>query len=312
MRSTPPSWTIGTSLASTSTQARRGSGSRTASSGERATHLTSRRWARGFRPAKRSSSTHTWSASRRLPRRGTRSSRATAPRPPATSPSIACLDKRWRVRARPTTSDSKSSCTTTSVILGPQRSAPGSASGGRVRPTGASTTSRIPRLRHPSQSLRTNRYRRKVTCWSKGRSLVVVVAGLIVAGALVAAAMASAKTSVVALRPTVTGKVLVAANGRTLYMFTADRRNVSNCYGQCTLLATANRDQAVRGHGLARVHPGTTKRNDGKLQVTYGGHPLYLFIKDTKAGDTKGQGFVHFGGAWWVVSAAGRAITTEK
>jgi hypothetical protein len=56
---------------------------------------------------------------------------------------------------------------------------------------------------------------------------------------------------------------------------------------------------------------GTTKRKDGKLQVTYNGHPLYFFAPDKKAGDIKGQGFVHFGGTWWTVSAAGAKVTTK-
>jgi predicted lipoprotein with Yx(FWY)xxD motif len=56
---------------------------------------------------------------------------------------------------------------------------------------------------------------------------------------------------------------------------------------------------------------GTTKRTDGKQQVTYGGHPLYFFAKDTKAGDARGEGIVHFGGTWWVVSAAGKPLTSK-
>ena len=56
---------------------------------------------------------------------------------------------------------------------------------------------------------------------------------------------------------------------------------------------------------------GTTKRKDGKLQVTYHGHPLYFFLPDKKAGDINGQGYVHFGGVWWTVSAAGAKITTK-
>ena len=57
---------------------------------------------------------------------------------------------------------------------------------------------------------------------------------------------------------------------------------------------------------------GTTKRTDGKLQVTYGGHPLYFFAKDKKAGDLRGEGIVHFGGTWWVVSAVVKALTAKS
>ena len=65
------------------------------------------------------------------------------------------------------------------------------------------------------------------------------------------------------------------------------------------------------GTGLKASLVGTTKRKSGKLQVTYGGHPLYFFAQDKKAGDLNGQGFVHFGGSWWVVSAAGKKITVK-
>jgi Secreted repeat of unknown function len=54
---------------------------------------------------------------------------------------------------------------------------------------------------------------------------------------------------------------------------------------------------------------GTTKRADGRLQVTYNHHPLYMFAKDTKAGQTNGEGVNAFGGVWNVVSPAGGKIT---
>jgi predicted lipoprotein with Yx(FWY)xxD motif len=76
-------------------------------------------------------------------------------------------------------------------------------------------------------------------------------------------------------------------------------------------LAAADRRQATVGAGLSASKLGTTKRKDGEQQVTYGGHPLYYFAPDKKAGDVKGQGIVHFGGAWWVVSAAGVKITSK-
>ena len=144
------------------------------------------------------------------------------------------------------------------------------------------------------------------------RSALLVVVAVVAAGALAAAAVASTKTSTIALRQTALGKVLVAANGRTLYLFTADKDKTSTCYGQCAsfwppLIAT----KPTVGAGLKASLLGTTKRRDGKSQVTYGGHPLYFFAKDKKAGAVNGQAFVHFGGAWWVVSAAGRKITAK-
>jgi predicted lipoprotein with Yx(FWY)xxD motif len=146
---------------------------------------------------------------------------------------------------------------------------------------------------------------------NKLRSVVLVVLGVVAAGALSITAVGSTNASSVALRTTTLGKVLVGGNGRTLYLFTPDKGS-STCYGKCAvvwppLLAS---NPSV-GTGLNRSMLGTTKRTDGKLQVTYNGHPLYYFVKDMKAGDAKGQGIDHFGGRWWVVSATGSQITKE-
>jgi hypothetical protein len=56
---------------------------------------------------------------------------------------------------------------------------------------------------------------------------------------------------------------------------------------------------------------GTTPRSDGGAQVTYNGHPLYLFAGDQAAGDTNGQGLTEFGGSWFALSSAGDPVTTK-
>jgi predicted lipoprotein with Yx(FWY)xxD motif len=63
------------------------------------------------------------------------------------------------------------------------------------------------------------------------------------------------------------------------------------------------------GAGLTASLLAATKRKDGHRQVTYAGHPLYFFAQAKPAGDVNGQGVVHFGGAWWVVSAGGSKVT---
>jgi predicted lipoprotein with Yx(FWY)xxD motif len=71
-------------------------------------------------------------------------------------------------------------------------------------------------------------------------------------------------------------------------------------------LTTAGKPHAVRGALGARL--GTTRRTDGKLEVTYNGHPLYHYAGDTKPGDTKGQNLNQFGGGWYVLSPFGKKI----
>ena len=50
---------------------------------------------------------------------------------------------------------------------------------------------------------------------------------------------------------------------------------------------------------------GTTKRTNGKLQVTYAGHPLYYFRASTKPGQVNGQGINGFGAHWDAVRPTG-------
>ena len=55
----------------------------------------------------------------------------------------------------------------------------------------------------------------------------------------------------------------------------------------------------------------STTRSDGSAQVTYAGHPLYLFSGDQNPGDTNGEGVVAFGASWYAVSPAGTQITGQ-
>jgi predicted lipoprotein with Yx(FWY)xxD motif len=62
------------------------------------------------------------------------------------------------------------------------------------------------------------------------------------------------------------------------------------------------------GRGARGGLLGTSRRADGRIQVTYHGHPLYRFAGDKKPGDVKGVGLTGFGGRWDPVSAAGAAV----
>lgn len=110
----------------------------------------------------------------------------------------------------------------------------------------------------------------------------------------------------VAQNPTL-GAYLTDGQGKSLYLFTKDSKNTSNCYDACAqawppLLVQA---KPAAGKGVAASLLGTAQRKDGKLQVTYNGLPLYYYAKDAKAGDTTGQGV---GEVWYLVSPYGAAI----
>jgi predicted lipoprotein with Yx(FWY)xxD motif len=124
---------------------------------------------------------------------------------------------------------------------------------------------------------------------------------------------ASARAATVGVANGSLGKMLVDSQGRTLYLFQADKGTKSACTGACAAAWPPLRSsgQPTAGAGATASMLGTTQRSDGKPQVTYNGHPLYRFSEDQSAGDTNGQGVNAFGGLWYVVSPAGRQITSK-
>ncbi len=106
------------------------------------------------------------------------------------------------------------------------------------------------------------------------------------------------------------GQILVDGNGRTLYLFEADKTSSSTCYGACATywppLLTGSAPQA--GTGVNASLLGTTKRTDGTTEVTYAGHPLYYVVTDRNPGDATGQNVNNFGAPWFVVGADGNKI----
>ena len=76
--------------------------------------------------------------------------------------------------------------------------------------------------------------------------------------------------------------------------------------------AVAGNRQTDRRRGLTTSKLATITRSDGTRQVTYNGHPLYLFVKDHKPGDVKGQGVSAFGAAWFALSPSGSQISATR
>ena len=103
------------------------------------------------------------------------------------------------------------------------------------------------------------------------------------------------------------GKFLADGAGKTLYLFTKDTRDTSNCYDKCaTAWPPLISDSAPSSKdGVTSALIGSTTRKDGSKQVTYNGWSLYYFAADKDASDTKGQAV---GKVWWVVSGEGNPI----
>jgi predicted lipoprotein with Yx(FWY)xxD motif len=117
--------------------------------------------------------------------------------------------------------------------------------------------------------------------------------------------------TVVALRKTTIGTILVDSRGRTLYLFEKDRNGVSMCNTACISYWPA-----LTSHGAPRAAKGvrqsllglTRAAHHGVRQVTYAGHPLYTFVGDKRAGQTAGEGLDDFGAEWYALETSGKKV----
>jgi predicted lipoprotein with Yx(FWY)xxD motif len=140
----------------------------------------------------------------------------------------------------------------------------------------------------------------------------VIVAGTALAGctgsgssptiAAAASTLASASASASASQATVEamsvgsiGTVLVAgSNGMTVYTFAKDAKDsgASNCTAACLTrwpaLTVAAGVTPSGGSAVTGTLGTITRADDGTIQVTYNGLPLYFFSGDTAAGDSNG------------------------
>jgi predicted lipoprotein with Yx(FWY)xxD motif len=94
------------------------------------------------------------------------------------------------------------------------------------------------------------------------------------------------------------GEILTDGSGMSLYVFTADAINISNCAGTCEknwppLIVSGD---ITITKGISGSF-GAISRSDGTIQVTYNGMPLYTYAADSSPGDVNGEGV---GGKWFV------------
>jgi predicted lipoprotein with Yx(FWY)xxD motif len=99
------------------------------------------------------------------------------------------------------------------------------------------------------------------------------------------------------------GKILADASGLSLYTYDHDTTSQSTCYQGCAHVWPP----ALTTLASVAAPLGLTTRNDGKVQLTYGGKPLYLYAGDSAQGDVNGDGL---GGIWHLVHPAPVAMPT--
>ena len=152
-------------------------------------------------------------------------------------------------------------------------------------------------------------------------AIAVAVLLLASAGALMRSAVTLAaggpSPHAAALVKTASTKLLVNAQGMTLYVFAPDKPNKRVCYSQCA--ASWPPALVPKGTKVPATMPGITgkfgaaMRTGGAQQLTFDGAPLYRFVKDKKPGDMTGQGLYAAGGYWWaVVVGAAQSSSTSS
>jgi predicted lipoprotein with Yx(FWY)xxD motif len=106
------------------------------------------------------------------------------------------------------------------------------------------------------------------------------------------------------------GSALVNGDGMPLYVFSLDTGGTSACKDDCAAewVPLASQGTPAAGEGVDATLLGTITREDGTMQVTYNGHPLYTFVDDTAPGDATGQGMDDFDGIWNLISPTGDPI----
>jgi predicted lipoprotein with Yx(FWY)xxD motif len=112
------------------------------------------------------------------------------------------------------------------------------------------------------------------------------------------------------------GQYLADAQGRALYIFTADEKGErSACFDACAQtwppLFTQEDPEAAHA-AVDEGKLGTIERQDGVEQATYDGWPLYYYVRDAQAGDMEGQAMESFGGRWFLIGPDGERIEAEE
>jgi len=143
--------------------------------------------------------------------------------------------------------------------------------------------------------------------------VIAAVVAVFVATSGGATKTTASSSSAVSLGHTSVGAVLTDASGRTLYLFEGDRPNVStlSAAGRAIWPPFTSKAKPAAQGGANAALIGTISGSGGAGRVTYDGHPLYYYVGDQDAGQTAGQGLNQFGARWYVLSAAGQAITSS-
>jgi predicted lipoprotein with Yx(FWY)xxD motif len=105
------------------------------------------------------------------------------------------------------------------------------------------------------------------------------------------------------------GSILFGPSKQAIYLFDKENSATSQCYGACAEAwpPVLTKGAPRAGDGVDAKLLGTTKRDDGTVQATYNGHPLYYYVDDPP-GEVLCHNVEEFGGLWLVLDPSGEAV----
>jgi predicted lipoprotein with Yx(FWY)xxD motif len=129
-------------------------------------------------------------------------------------------------------------------------------------------------------------------------------------GAMADTAMAAKRGTAIRVVRSQYGRILAARRGQAVYLFDKETSARSRCYGACAQAwpPVLTKGRPVAGKGAKAGLLGTTRRRDGKKQVTYDGQPLYYYVADAP-GRVLCHDVEEFGGTWLVLRSSGKAVS---
>lgn len=108
------------------------------------------------------------------------------------------------------------------------------------------------------------------------------------------------------------GTVLVDAQGYVLYWFASDTSTASNCNGSCASYWPPVIGKPTLAAGVSLPGTlGTITRQNGQLQATYDGHPLYTYMAD-KPDSPTGNDLTDSFGLWYAMTPSGAKATASS
>lgn len=112
------------------------------------------------------------------------------------------------------------------------------------------------------------------------------------------------------------GPYIADSDGRALYLLKGEVSGEIDCYAACAqvwrpFIAPQGSPTAADPNVQANLI-GVIRRDDGSMQVTYNGHPLYYYVRDLGPEQTTGQDVHDAWGEWYLVTPEGQPLEEEQ